>query len=36
MDELLCTTLRAYGLLYATVFGDGRGSWEDAWDESQG
>ncbi|KAI9491503.1 interferon-related developmental regulator-domain-containing protein [Zychaea mexicana] len=36
MDELLCTSLRAYGLLYAALFGDGRGTWEDAWDESQG
>ncbi|KAI8149944.1 interferon-related developmental regulator [Fennellomyces sp. T-0311] len=36
LDELLCTTLRAYGLLYASVFGDGRAGWEDAWDESQG
>ena len=36
IDALLCTTLRAYGLLYAAVYGDGRGKWEDAWDESQG
>ncbi|KAI9322140.1 interferon-related developmental regulator-domain-containing protein [Dichotomocladium elegans] len=35
MDVLVCASLKAYGLLYASIYGDGRGSWEDAWDESQ-
>lgn len=35
LDDLVYACLRAYGLLYASVYGDGRGTWEDAWDESQ-
>lgn len=36
MNPILYASLRAYGLLYASIYGDARGSWEDAFDESQG
>lgn len=35
IDRLIEACIRAYGLLYASLYGDTRGTWEDAWDESQ-
>ncbi|KAI8364652.1 interferon-related developmental regulator-domain-containing protein [Radiomyces spectabilis] len=35
MHTLMDASTRAYGLLYASAFGDGRGTYEDAWDEWQ-
>lgn len=35
IQTVLEFTLRAYGLLYASVFGEKRASQEDAWDEWQ-
>lgn len=35
MEPLLDASLRAYGLLYACIYGNARETWESAWDESE-
>jgi hypothetical protein len=35
IQTVLESTLRAYGLLYASIFGERRGNQDDAWDEWQ-
>jgi hypothetical protein len=35
IQSILESTLHAYGLLYASVYGENRGSKDEAWDEWQ-